>query len=305
MTLPPSLSHERCSELLRPLVGGELGPGEIGAVEAHLAACDACRQELAAVRSLLTAPAGAMDDLERARMRTGVTAGIRAMAESGSPEVGRAQGAAARSPEASRRRRVQPGAWVGVAAATLILFVGGLAYLGSGDVFTGGSDQGGAAGVAERAQDGGGTARAPGAAQEDLATARPAPGPRVVRDRPEFSDESLAALGRTAPVFRALAGDARPDDLDRSRARFASELERGLDGARVGSCVKQTLDATLGGLPVYGALGALEGRRVLVLGFIIPGSPGGGDRFVVKWWSAPRGEDGECPQPLGRSRGTI
>lgn len=303
-TLPPSISHERCSELLRPFAGGRLTSGETAAVEAHLEVCRDCRTELVAVRSLLAAPVGAMDDLERARLRAGVAAGLRPVTQNARPEMRPVAGAPSRP--AGRRGRVQPGAWLGVAATALILFAAGLVYLGGGMVTEGGSsDQGGAAGFSENSDQGGGAARADAAADEGAPAARLATGPLAVRSHPEYTEGDLGALGRTVPVFGVLARLHGPRDVGRLQAEFAGELVRELGGAPVRSCLTQALAATPDGLPVYGALGALEGRPVLVLGLVVPGSSGARDRFVVKWWSAPGSGGAECPSPLGAAGGVV
>lgn len=302
-TLPPSISHERCSELLRPFAEGRLTSGETGAVEAHLTVCRDCERELEAVRSLLAAPVGVMDDLERARVRAGVAAELRPMIQKPRPEVRPA--AVATSRPAGRRLRVQPGAWLGVAATALILFAASLFYLGGGGVIEGGSsDQGGTEGFSESRGQGGGATRAD-AADERAPAARPAPGPLAVRRRQEFTEGDLAALGRTAPVFGALARRHGLGDAGRLQDEFADRLVRELGGAPVRSCLDQALAATPDGLPVYGARSTLEGRPVLVLGFVVPGSSGTRDRYVVKWWSAPDSGGAECPSPLGTAGGAV
>lgn len=303
-TLPPSISHERCSELLRPFAEGRLTSGDTAAVEAHLAVCRDCESELEAVRSLLAAPGGAMDDLERARLRAGVFAGLRPMIQNPRPEIGPAAETSSR--RAGRRTWVQPGAWLGAAATAVILFAAGLVYLGGdGGMEGGSSDQGTTEGFSENRGQGGGAARADAAADERAPAARPAPGPVAVRGRPEFTEKKLVALGRSAPVFGAFARRHGLGGADRLQGEFAGRLVRELGGASVRSCLDQALAATPDGLPVYGAQGTLEGRTVLVLGFVVPGGTGAGDRFVVKWWDAPGSGGAGCPSPLGAAEGAV
>ena len=309
MTTPPSISHDRCSELLLPLVGGELAAVDAAAVQAHLARCRLCREELDAVRSLRGGPVRDMDDLERARLRAGVAAGLRQIPDPASLQHRTGDGSAFPSTLPAGRRRSRPGAWLGVAATALVLVIGSLAYLGSDDIMSGGStEQGGASGASE-ARGGGGAAgrvRDQGATDEGAPAVRPKSGPLVVRGRPKFSGEDLTALGRTAPVFGDLADTQGGDDSVSDRRRFAGELREGLGGAFARSCLDRALATGAGRVPVYGALGRLEGRRVLVLGFLIPGSPGGEDRFVVTWWKAGGGgETAQCPRPLGQARGQV
>ncbi len=50
MTTPGGFDHEREAALLSAYADGEIPPERAAAVEAHLAACSACRDELAALR---------------------------------------------------------------------------------------------------------------------------------------------------------------------------------------------------------------------------------------------------------------
>lgn len=313
MTLQPAISHERCSELLVPLVRGDLAPAETASVEGHLEGCTGCAGELAAVRSLLGAPVEAMDDLERARLRAGIAGELRQVVPVADPYVHPDPDDAPRNLRRGSRRRMQPGAWLGVAAATLILFAGGLAYLGSGGLVVGGSDQGGAAGTAGSAEeralgDGDAGARAP-RAMDEAPDSRPlrGPAPLVVRGRTDLTEETLTRLGRTDPTFRAFARVYGFDDIGRLQGRFTRALERGLDNALLGPCLNQAIGAQPESLPAYGALGTLDGRRVLVLGFFIAGSQDPAvHRFSVRWWGLRGpGEPARCPRPLGSSGGPI
>jgi len=96
-------------------------------------------------------------------------------------------------------------------------------------------------------------------------------------------------------------------DVPRLQGRFTRALERGLTNAAVGACLDQAITAQPGSLPAYGALGALDGRRVLVLGFFIPGSPDAAvDRGTVTWWALRGpGEPAGCPEVLGRAGGPM
>ncbi|MBA2273125.1 MAG: zf-HC2 domain-containing protein [Actinobacteria bacterium] len=312
MTLHPEMAHERCSELLGPLVRGRLTPADTAAVEGHLSGCADCVRELEAVSSLLGAPVEAMDDLERTRLRAGIAGGLRHVVPVADPYVHPDQddGAPPNLRRASRRR-VQPGAWLGVAAATLILFAGALTYLGAGGFVAGGSDQGGAGRSAQSTEGGAGGgipgARAPDAGEAGVSD-RPqmTQKPLIVRGGTKFTEEALSVLGRQAPSFRAFAGVHGPDDVPLLQGRYARSLERGLRGGPVEPCLDQAIEKRPGSLPAYGALGALRGGRVLVLGFVLPSTRSGADRFEVTWWAV--GDPGpaiRCPQPLGHARGAI
>ncbi|MDQ3751864.1 MAG: zf-HC2 domain-containing protein [Actinomycetota bacterium] len=312
MTLSPAMSHSRCSELLGPLVRGDLAPAEGAAVEAHLSGCPDCSRELMTVRSLLEAPRAAMDDLERARLRGRIAGGLRQMTrgEGGEGKVRppRSGDGAPISPRPASSKWVRSGAWLGAAAATLILFAGAAAYLGSEGFVAGGSDQGGA--TSQSAESAGERAGAgaprPNLAEDESNVSQRARGPLVARGRTELTERSLAALGRTAPPFRSFAGVYSSGDVSRLQGRFGDALAAGLGNALVRPCLAQAIGTRPEALPAYGATGMLDGRRVLVLGFFIPGSDARGGRFEVRWWDAGTlGPGATCPQPLGSARGAI
>lgn len=307
MTLPPVMSHSRCSELLGPFVRGDLTLAEGAAVQSHLSDCADCTRELVAVTSLLEAPGAAMDDLERARLHAGIAGGLRQSSVEGN-RLSRGGAATRAERSAPRKRLVGPGAWLGAAAATLILFVGGAVYLGSGGFVAGGSDQGGATSQGEGGESAGGKATAPrpDVTEDGSNPSGRALGPLVARGRTGLNERSLATLGRTAPSFRAFAGAYGPEDVSRLQRRFGDALATGLGDALVGPCLAQARRMLPGTLPAYGATGMLDGRRVLVLGFFIPGTGAGDGRFAVKWWDAGSLKPGTtCPHPLGSARGAI
>lgn len=57
--------EEHAGDLLPELARGELPEERRRAVEAHLASCERCREELEIVRALLAGPAGSMSSAER------------------------------------------------------------------------------------------------------------------------------------------------------------------------------------------------------------------------------------------------
>ncbi|MBA3350383.1 MAG: zf-HC2 domain-containing protein, partial [Actinobacteria bacterium] len=254
MTLPPDISHERCSELHDALVRGRLSPLDRAAVERHLAGCPDCARELGAVRLLLGEPVEAMHDLERARLRTGILEGL----HQGPPGADRDHDEAESLRPASRAR-LQPGAWLGAAAATVILFVAAVVYLGSGGPVGRGTDRAGEVESSRPSEgEGNAAARAPGVKDEGPITGpNMGPGPLVVRRRIRFTEESLGALGQTAPSFRAFARAYGTEDVSRLQDRFARVVRRGLAGVRIASCLDQAVAAHPGSLPAYGALGML------------------------------------------------
>ena len=121
-----STGCEFYGDALVELARGELEPGRVERVEAHLETCDACRAELAVIRAVRRSPA---------RVPEGLDAGIRAavadrMAPGPTGSTGPTQQpvAGSRSPWQGWRIWVLPAA----AAAALTLWVGGALVLPSG-----------------------------------------------------------------------------------------------------------------------------------------------------------------------------
>ncbi|MGH2755955.1 MAG: zf-HC2 domain-containing protein, partial [Actinomycetota bacterium] len=77
-----NLEHERCSELLGPLLRGELSERETALVKEHLAGCEECRAERLGLEALAGAPgvmavsAEPLSELERARLHRAVSAAL-------------------------------------------------------------------------------------------------------------------------------------------------------------------------------------------------------------------------------------
>ena len=77
-----NLEHDRCSELLGPLLRGELSEQEARSVEDHIAGCEECRAEKRGLQALLGAPevmkvsAEALSEIERARLHKAVSAAM-------------------------------------------------------------------------------------------------------------------------------------------------------------------------------------------------------------------------------------
>jgi hypothetical protein len=70
------ISHERCSELLRPFLYGDLNEAEAATVRLHLATCEDCAQERDAIAALLGPQDDQLSELESARIRARVRAGL-------------------------------------------------------------------------------------------------------------------------------------------------------------------------------------------------------------------------------------
>jgi len=114
--------HVRPHPDLAGYVLGALDPGEVGAFEAHLATCPECRQELAELEGI---PAM----LERATPPVELPSGLRERTFA-AVERAAAAGTGVAVPGGARTARpVAPRSlrWLAVAAAALVLLVGGLA----------------------------------------------------------------------------------------------------------------------------------------------------------------------------------
>lgn len=107
--------HERCSEALAGYLRGDLSQTETAWVEAHLAACDECSQELVALRALEGPEAPALTELERARLRRVVLT-----------EAVPLPDARARGQAPSRGARL----YRYLGAAALLAAIGGFVYMG-------------------------------------------------------------------------------------------------------------------------------------------------------------------------------
>ena len=268
----PELDHERCSELLGGFLEGSLEAEATRAVERHLAGCAPCRAERAALEALRGGDAAPMTADERAALHAAVG---RATSEAEVVPLARS-----RASSASRgwARRLAPA--LGAAALAALIAVG-VATLGDGitgsDSEAGGAS--GAGGEGERVQ-------APLEAEEgtnaDLAVAGASP--QWIGSLGAVTAAELKRRGQTGTGLREQAvADPRPLAGSRLGAvteelanRAPPELEN-----QIRSCVKEVSKLGYTALPTFGAHAELEGRDVLVLGFVWTPKKGPLDRFMV------------------------
>lgn len=308
------MNHDRCSELLRGYVAGELSHDEAAGVRAHLEGCEGCRAEERALVAIGAPAVAPMDDLERARLHRGLAQELftpRANAD--------VTGAAAGAPRWTK--------WVAPALAGAAVIAGAFAIsIGGGTdestSFGADSAEGGAAPEAledsqTNTESGGGGGGERTRADDSAAVSRGAPAASSEEESaylmqspvPEFDSElggtttrELSAIGRSGEVFRSVAaGYSAPDgpsvyeDLLRRLVRGAGDA-----GAEVDECAA-TLPQDGSILPAYGALARYDDSDVLVLGFVTsdPGSDELG-RYLLWVWKR-----GSCEQPLDTLFGRI
>jgi hypothetical protein len=299
------MTHERCSELLRGYVRGELAGDVADEVRAHLAGCADCRAEEAAAAALVEAPE-VMDDVERARLH-------RALAQELFASAANADVAAAGAAEPPWRRWIVPalGSAAAVLVVVLVLASGGISITGGEDADQGGSAPAGIDRLeegADRAEDAGagGGSEAFGTTEEEemeLEDAEPDAARAVAAGpRPEFDADAgtltvpeLSATGRSSDLFRSFAARYTLADVPALDDEFLKVLARaaGTAGSDVRKCAA-TLpqDGTL--LPAYGALGEYEGEDALVVGFVTSDAASAAlDRYLM--WIWPRDS---CRQPI-------
>lgn len=301
------MDHERASELLGPLLRGELDAGASAGVEAHLATCEECAAERRSLVALLAPlPDETMNDLERARLHSELASAL--------PAPGRAT----------------PGVWPAVAkwmgaAATITLLAFGVTQLDlagddSGDAGSAatldsgrGSDDSapeasaplerGGPNIADQAQ-AGDTAAAAGQAliASEEGSARVAA--RFDNDAGTFRSKDLKAFAAAQAPFTTFAQNYSTDEASSLSAAYVNALERAVAGARakatIRACAELVLEQEFPIVPAYGAYGRFEGRDVLVLGFVF--APPGGDLNNYLVWVWPRDN---CDTPVKVLRGRI
>ena len=321
-----SIDHARCSELLASFHRGELGEQDARAVAGHLASCEECSVESAAVALLSKAPEDAvLTPAERTRMESSVMAAVSASDQDSATVV------------PISRKRVPIGARLAQAlgAAAVVAVIATFAYLG---LAGGGDDSDSGADTASRqaaeleaddksapevaaAQDSagsndagaGGTGEVLEAATGDSATTAstnfktPQPtfalGRTLTSDRLERLGESGLESVRFAHAYRTTDRDRDTDLLD-ILVTEAARVSNDADAAQVRDCATRVMDTEDPVLPTFGLVGRLDEREVLVLGFAwTPKASGRLDRYMVWAW-----ERGDCDVAVeyidGRIRGS-
>jgi hypothetical protein len=272
--MTPSIDHATCSARLGAYLAGRLGPSEAAEVERHLQVCRDCGDERRALAILQGLEVDPLTDSERARLHAAVEAAVAAR-----------PGAASLDQRLRWRARLAPAL---AAAAVFVVLAVGAAY-----VFTAGGQgaQVGAGGEAGGAQDAGSSAggragrKAAAPRQAAKESDQAAPGGRAALESrfalvPRFdpsvgslSPVRLRRIGRRSPVFRAAADTYTVRDADRLGDDFVSRLAEQAPpevAAQLQSCAASVDAVRPRALAVYAAVGRLENRKTLVVGFIRP-----------------------------------
>jgi hypothetical protein len=301
--MTPINDHERCSELLRDYVAGELAAPEADWVAEHTTSCDECRAELIAVRALVLAPSEEPTELERARLHKAVM------------DATRVDTAPVVIPRKSDGlvRRLAP--YLGAAAAiVLLVFAASQVTLSGGDsenATSAGMDAAGDAGA-----DG-----APEAAPEPSEDPEKRGGKGVVTNGQPATvadGEALAggSLSGPQPVYESL-GKVTPKQLEDTAVhdppfssfaeKYTGRSARALQGrfvrrlaldagdqvtARaIKNCAATVIEQgnkDLFYLPAYAGTGVIDGTRALLLGFAYTLQEKAPlDRFQLWAWERP------------------
>ena len=315
-----TIDHERCSELLLAFMTGELSGAETDTVGEHLSGCEQCRAEQAGLEALRVGAGDDLSTLERGRLHQRVAAAIEAerAAEVIPLQPRRSFGAAAAR-------------FLGAAAA--ITAIGTFIYFGA----TGGGDD--ASRTQGAADNGGDTvelfdeSEAPQAAPEEVAGqsgggggnrsnkdkattstgamaadtgegGAPRPPFEIATD--PFTSSQLERLGRSSAPSRTLStsyNTPSDNDSDSLLDQLVAEAndKAGADVAQqVENCAARVLESEDRIIPTFGALGELDGRDTLVVGFAWARSGDSLDSYMVWAW-----EQGDCDVTLEYIEGRI
>jgi Putative zinc-finger len=310
------ISHERCSELLRPFLYDELSEPEAASVRSHLAACSDCSQERDAIAALLAPDDDRLSELESARIRARVRAAVAPPART--------------TPSRTYRFAQAMG------AAALLIGGAVLAYTAvTGNFGGGGPDMGAAGRAADEA-----TARiveglpvqipapaaAPAKAQarrnkrgnadaaggvagqttgedatfeqlegaDEEAAVKPQPKPIYAIDVPAVTERDLTTVGRFGTSLLRFARVYNAADAENLQIEFLQLLANatGSEGKadQITECGLTVLGRPYPTLPAIGFYTERSEQEILVLAFAWADDPDGRlDRFMVWSW-----RDGDC-----------
>ena len=286
-----NLEHERCSELLGPLLRGELSEQQATSVEDHIAGCEECRAEkeglqaLIGAPALMSVPAEPLTEFEKARLRRAVAGAM--------PAASPAARTIVSEPGKPWAARIAP--YLGTAAA-LILVVFGATQLDLG-----GSDDDSGAGdgtAIEQDSSGGGRGADEGASNDTAVTSgealaedgAPAPGPSFEPEAGDIERTGLRRFGSTDPLFKSFALTLTTDDAESLNEQYLRDLASAGaaagDPATITECGQQVLTSQDSPtLPAYAGYGELEKKDVLMMGFVYSGADAGPlDKFMLWIW---------------------
>ena len=307
------IDHERCSELLAPLVHRELDDDLASQVHTHLQGCADCSQEQSALLALIETEVPALSELERARLRRVVLSEAVPM-----PAEGASVPPAAGSGRGARLYQV-------LGTAAVLALIGGFAYLGlaggmggsdSGENASTAGDAGGAGGPEEESSkataDDAETFQARGKASDTSAAGTsigadaPAPSPTFVANLGPVDEKRLNKLGRSGLPLVVFSRAYTTDDVSEHQVDFIEEVAAQAPTARgedIRACAGTLSERFPNSLLAYAALAEFDNRGdILVLAFAWTDEPTGALAESMVWaWSI-----GDCDGiPVHYSKNVI
>jgi hypothetical protein len=294
------ITHETCSELLGPYLGGELDRARRADVQGHLATCDECTRELAGLVALTAPEIEPLNEVERARIVRAVRAEVRG---------------AVREPFSIRwGRRFAPA--LGAAAVLAIIAVGVVTLNDEGRAPspTGGSDVvqedadedahlfdagtgGGEAARPKKEARSGNTTTGDAAGQADSESIEVAEGDATLAASAPMvlvQDEFAGARFDPSVLVTPVPATGDPRRAVRDLALSAPDPEV---GRTIRACATTTLDNSLRPLaPVYAAY--FTNDVIVVIGFVWTDPATGSLNYEMRGW---RGSNCDTVSPIYRS----
>ena len=319
--------HDPYTELIEAYGRGELDAGRARELEAHVASCTACTEELAGFRALHAVEVDELTSAERAELHRVVEASL---------EMDRSP-AATSAPRRSLWQRLAPA--LGAVGMLAILAVGvayfGMEGMGGADrdvaPATGASGEDESEDSAERAGKplSEGTAGSAGTVTDSAPAAGPIPEPSQAQDalhgevlvtpkraahnffngvsprferRRDTDADRLRSLGKGRSPFDDLA-DLRVREVGEHRETYLRVLARraGPDREQVKECGAIVMQREENALPAYAARAEYDGETAVIIGFLWSREDSGRlDQFMI--WVWPRGD---CTFALDRLTGAV
>jgi hypothetical protein len=329
------IDHERCSELLRDYVTGDLGDADARAVDEHLVTCDRCSAELWALEAL-TVPMEDLSEIESRRLHDAVAAATREGL--GSEEAVRYDSGGTVIPTRSGDWRARIAPFMGAAALIALLIFGASRVMTGGssadstNVAGGGaerslsekqSDQVEASKAASPNPDGGrpkslkgtvssGAASSADTSSDDAAFSTPTSStpagakPTFTPPLGKVTRSEVEDLASDVP-FTSFSDDYRTHDADLLRnvylKRLADQAPNLSLKSEIKDCGSRIFEEGDGYhfLPAFGAVATIQGTRALILGFAYTLQEKAPlNRFQLWAWKRPG-----CTNVVLAQRGTI
>jgi hypothetical protein len=290
--------HEHFSELLPAYLDEALDDREAAWMTAHRETCAECRSELTGLKAL-RADEDSLNEVERARLHRDVL-----------HELGLMTGGPTSKPSPWGQRAAQ---LLGV-AATVVLLIGGIAYLGGnvggGDdsAETAGGDAGGDSAQDSDGDDGTTMESGAGGAAPDALRTKDLPPPEATfeSDLGTVEDRALKRIGRRSKPFTRFPGNVATTAVSEYRKPFLDDLVAQSTGdvsGQLRECATDVLSQLPSAVATYAAPARYGDppRPVLIIGFAYSFTE---DGFLDQYqlWIYPRGS---CDFPTNYIGGQI